>query len=274
MISARGLESATDAAVLTTTIAMQPLLSPDDLADGLPPAKVAALDRAVRGSRGGTEIARIKIWHSDGDLIYVADPHTRSPAATGSETSHELAEALEGEIEAEIISSGRRAGQRGADRPVRHAARGLRADLVRRRREAGGRLRAVPALPAGAGQHPRRHDPGDRAAVRRPGRPLARPVPHRGDGIPPAAAGGRPQRAPGAARRSDRAGQPRAARRGAGGRRGERAPLGRAGAAGPGPVPRGQRHPRPRPRRRAGAGDGRPPDRARRAGRPGGQARR
>jgi diguanylate cyclase (GGDEF)-like protein len=105
MIAARGLESAKDAAVLTTAIAVQPLLSADDLADGLSPAKVASLDRAVRGSRGGTEIARIKIWHGDGDLVYVADPHTRSPARTGADPSSELAEALEGNIEAEIISS-------------------------------------------------------------------------------------------------------------------------------------------------------------------------
>jgi diguanylate cyclase (GGDEF)-like protein len=105
MIAERGLQSATDAAVLTTTIAIQPLLTASDLADGVPADKVEALDRAVHGSRSGTEIARIKIWHSDGDLIYVADPHTRSPARTDGQPSPELAEALDGAIEAEIISS-------------------------------------------------------------------------------------------------------------------------------------------------------------------------
>lgn len=53
MISQRALRSATDAAVLTTTIAVQPLLTSEDLAEGIPEAKVAALDRAVAGSRGG-----------------------------------------------------------------------------------------------------------------------------------------------------------------------------------------------------------------------------
>ena len=59
-----------------------------------------------RGSREGTEIARIKIWHNDSDLLYIADPHTRRRRAEHrSSRPHELAEALEGEIEAEIISS-------------------------------------------------------------------------------------------------------------------------------------------------------------------------
>jgi diguanylate cyclase (GGDEF)-like protein len=104
-ISRRALQSATDAAVLTTTIAVQPLLTPGDLAGDLAPDKVAALDRVVHGSREGNEIARIKIWHNDGDLLYSADPHTTSPARPSTTPSHELEEALEGEVEAEIISS-------------------------------------------------------------------------------------------------------------------------------------------------------------------------
>ena len=103
MIAARGLQSATDAAVLTTTIAVQPLLTADDLTRTLPAAKVAALDRVVQGSRAGTEIARIKIWHGN-TLLYTADPHTQTSGRTGAGTSDELAEALAGEIEAEVIS--------------------------------------------------------------------------------------------------------------------------------------------------------------------------
>ena len=66
MIAARGLESAKDAAVLTTTIAVQPLLSADDLADGLSrprsrpwTARCAAPAAAPRspGSRSGTATA-------------------------------------------------------------------------------------------------------------------------------------------------------------------------------------------------------------------------
>ncbi len=107
MISKRALQSATDAAVLTTAVAIQPMLTPDDLVNGLPPEKVAALDRAVRGAGGTTEIARIKIWHDDGDLLYVADPHTRLPASAidASGGSHAMEHALEGEVEAELIVS-------------------------------------------------------------------------------------------------------------------------------------------------------------------------
>jgi diguanylate cyclase (GGDEF)-like protein len=107
MISKRALQSATDAAVLTTAVAIQPLLTPEDLVNGLPPEKVAALARAVSGAGGTTEIARIKIWHDDGDLLYVADPHTDLPASAidASGFSHAMEHALEGEVEAELIVS-------------------------------------------------------------------------------------------------------------------------------------------------------------------------
>ncbi len=112
MISKRALQSATDAAVLTTAVAIQPLLTPEDLVGGLPPEKVAALDRAVSGAGGTTEIARIKIWHDDGDLLYVADPHTRLPASAidTSGGSHAMEHALEGEIEAELITDSEEPG--------------------------------------------------------------------------------------------------------------------------------------------------------------------
>ena len=105
MIAGRALQAAKESAVLTTTIAIQPLLTRQDLAGGLPPAKVAALDRAVHGSRDGTELARIKIWHEDGELLYLADPHTAALPAPDAEPSDELAEALEGHIEAEVVTT-------------------------------------------------------------------------------------------------------------------------------------------------------------------------
>ena len=105
MIARRGLAAATDAAVLTTTIAVQPMVSRADLAHGLPAEEVAALDRLVRGSHEGTEIARIKIWNSDRRLLYSADPHTRTPARPSTTASSELGEALDGEVAAEVISS-------------------------------------------------------------------------------------------------------------------------------------------------------------------------
>ncbi len=105
MIAHRALQAAQDSAVLTTTIAIQPLLTRGDLVGGIPPAKIAALDRAVHGSRAGTEIARIKVWRADEHLLYVADPHTTPAADTSGGPSPELAEALAGKVEAEIIST-------------------------------------------------------------------------------------------------------------------------------------------------------------------------
>ena len=106
-ISHRALESASDAAQLMSSVAIQPLLSPGDLVGELPADRAAALDEAVGRFSGGSEVARIKVWHHDGDLLYVADPHTELPAAAARSDggSHAMEHAREGEVEAEIISS-------------------------------------------------------------------------------------------------------------------------------------------------------------------------
>ena len=106
-ISHRALESASDAAQLMSSVAIQPLLRPEDLVGELPADRAAALDEEVGRFSGNSEVARIKVWHHDGDLLYVADPHTELPAAaTRSEGgSHAMEHAREGEVEAEIISS-------------------------------------------------------------------------------------------------------------------------------------------------------------------------
>jgi diguanylate cyclase (GGDEF)-like protein len=106
-ISQRALQSASEAAQLMSSVAIQPLLTREDLVGELPADRAAALDEAVGRFSGGSEIARIKVWHHDGDLLYVADPHTELPEeATRSEGgSHAMEHAREGEVEAEIISS-------------------------------------------------------------------------------------------------------------------------------------------------------------------------
>ena len=176
-----------------------------------PAAKVAALDRAVRGSRGGPRSRGSRSGTATATCsTSLTRTPTRRPATRSAGASHELARGARGRDRGRDHQQQPRAGQRGAARRgtapcSRSTCRSCTADDA----EAGRRLRAVSALRAGPGQHPRRHDPGGRAARRRPGRPLARPVPDRRDGLPPAAPRGRPQRAPGAARRADRAAQPR-----------------------------------------------------------------
>ncbi|MGZ4609051.1 MAG: putative bifunctional diguanylate cyclase/phosphodiesterase [Actinomycetes bacterium] len=106
LITRRGLESAKQAAVLTTAVGIQPLLASHDLRQRLPAATLRTLDGALRGSLSGTEVARLKIWSADARLLYSADPHTSMPAdGVSAQASPELAHALRGEVEAELIDT-------------------------------------------------------------------------------------------------------------------------------------------------------------------------
>jgi diguanylate cyclase (GGDEF)-like protein len=105
LIERRALESAKQTAILSVAVGIQPLLQGEDLSGPLSGDATDKLDRALRGSLRGTEVARIKVWNSDSHLIYSADPHTvSSTAAANPQPSEELEEALEGEIEVELIS--------------------------------------------------------------------------------------------------------------------------------------------------------------------------
>jgi diguanylate cyclase (GGDEF)-like protein len=106
LVSERALQSAADAAALSAAVAIQPLIAEDDLVHRLPAETVAALDETVGRFSGSSEIARIKIWHHDGDLLYLADPHTHQPGVVAQQGggSHAMEHALEGEVEAEIIT--------------------------------------------------------------------------------------------------------------------------------------------------------------------------
>ena len=105
LIERRALESAKQAAILSVAVGIQPLLQGEDLSGPLSGAATAKLDRALRGSLRGTEVARIKVWNADSHLIYSADPHTVTPTAVADpQPSEELGEALEGNIEAELIN--------------------------------------------------------------------------------------------------------------------------------------------------------------------------
>jgi diguanylate cyclase (GGDEF)-like protein len=106
LIEQRALESAKRAAILSVAVGIEPLLAGENLSDALSDGARAKLDHALSGSMSGTEIARIKVWNNDGHLIYSADPHTVTPTAVlDPKPSDELEEALEGNIEAELISN-------------------------------------------------------------------------------------------------------------------------------------------------------------------------
>jgi diguanylate cyclase (GGDEF)-like protein len=105
LIERRALESAKQAAILSVAVGIQPLLGGEDLSGPLSSDATDKLDHALSGSLRGTEVARIKVWNAESDLIYSADPHTVSPARVlDPKPSAELGEALEGKIEVELIS--------------------------------------------------------------------------------------------------------------------------------------------------------------------------
>ena len=173
---------------------------------------MAALDRVVQGSRAGTEIARIKIWHGD-KLLYTADPHTQTPARTGAGASDELEEALAGKIEAEVISDSSEPDNAALIERYGTLLEVYVPILYDGEARPAGVFELYLPYHAGTGEHPRRHHPRGRAARPRPRGALARAVPGRGHGLPAAAAGVVAQRAPGPARRPHRPGQPGPPRR-------------------------------------------------------------
>src|SRR5882757_922118 len=70
----RSLNSARDSAVLVSRLGIQPQLTPNGLARGLPPTEIANLDRVLRSDEGSAAISRIKIWNRDHQVVYSDDP--------------------------------------------------------------------------------------------------------------------------------------------------------------------------------------------------------
>jgi diguanylate cyclase (GGDEF)-like protein len=98
-IEERALANARQAAVLSSRLGIQPLLSPADLSDGLTPEKLRSLDASLRTDLIGTDVARVKIWSRDGRVIYSDD---RELVDQRFPPSDELAEALDGEVASEV----------------------------------------------------------------------------------------------------------------------------------------------------------------------------
>lgn len=98
-IESRALENARQAAVLSSRLGIQPLLSPSDLENGLPPAKLHALDMRLRTDLIGSEVARVKIWSRDGRVVYSDD---REVVNKRFPLSDELEEAVAGDVASEV----------------------------------------------------------------------------------------------------------------------------------------------------------------------------
>jgi diguanylate cyclase (GGDEF)-like protein len=98
-IREHALDEATQSAVLIARLGIQPRVTPAELRNGFAPERAAALDRALAGGVIGAQVTRIKIWNPDGRLVYSDD---RSVMGKKFPIAHDLAEALEGEIESEL----------------------------------------------------------------------------------------------------------------------------------------------------------------------------
>jgi hypothetical protein len=98
-IEQRTLDSATDAAQLVATLGIRPSITELDLAQGLNPDELERLDERLRAELLGKEVARIKVWNRDGEIVYSEDSDL---IGRRFEIEEDLHEALEGEIEAEV----------------------------------------------------------------------------------------------------------------------------------------------------------------------------
>ena len=100
-IRQRALANARQSATLLDQSLVQPQLSPEDLAVGLSEPRIRALDRTLRASLAGKQIARIKIWNRNLRVVYSSDHAIIGRAYPASD---ELQKALGGETASEVSS--------------------------------------------------------------------------------------------------------------------------------------------------------------------------
>ncbi len=98
-IRERALADAVRSAELVARLGVQPHLSKADISQGLSSKRLQAVDQAVRTSLLGRDVSRIKIWSPDSRVVYADDGPLIGRTFP---TSHELQEALGGEVESEI----------------------------------------------------------------------------------------------------------------------------------------------------------------------------
>ncbi|HEY3828353.1 MAG TPA: EAL domain-containing protein [Solirubrobacteraceae bacterium] len=101
-IVTRTLADAGESAQLVARLGIQPRLTPSELRHGLSARDVRALDEQLRARSVRRDLARIKIWNSDGRIIY-SDDHALIGRSPGE--SDDLRDALRGEPDpAEVVT--------------------------------------------------------------------------------------------------------------------------------------------------------------------------
>jgi len=101
-VRARSLANARETAELVSKSAIQPRLSPKDVAHGLDARRVRVLDKEIRDGRIGTRVVRIKIWNRADTVVYSDD---RGLVNHRYPPSDELEHALAGNIASEVSNA-------------------------------------------------------------------------------------------------------------------------------------------------------------------------
>jgi signal transduction histidine kinase len=73
-VQQRYIDSTRSTATLITTVGIQPLLTPSQLASGLTSDQVVQIDQKLHGAAASENVVRLKIWNSAGTIVY-SDNH-------------------------------------------------------------------------------------------------------------------------------------------------------------------------------------------------------
>jgi diguanylate cyclase (GGDEF)-like protein len=98
----RALHDASESARLVARIGIEPRLTPGDLAEGLTPAGIQALDEQLSERSVAADLARIKIWNTHDEVIY-SDDHQLIGRSFPAGSDDELQSALGGHPDAAKI---------------------------------------------------------------------------------------------------------------------------------------------------------------------------
>ena len=124
MVRERSLADARQTAEVITRLEIQSRLTPEVLREPFGPSLRRTLDGVLEGGSGNTEIAAIKIWNADRRVVYSQVPRLAGQrSAPGDAPSDELQEALEGEVEVELLSGDPAEAEQndpGTDRLLEH----------------------------------------------------------------------------------------------------------------------------------------------------------
>jgi signal transduction histidine kinase len=103
----RALDDAAGSAQVVARVGVLPLLTPQDIEQGLSPARLLRLDRTLRTSLIGHEVAAIRIWAPGERIVYASQVNLVGKRFSGND---ELEEAFGGEVVSELYDPTKAAG--------------------------------------------------------------------------------------------------------------------------------------------------------------------